>query len=107
MLITKIASVKFKPPVKRLVLLLMGQTECSVVTFFSVIIFMFGCNNYQKNSSHQQTSNSSIAAGKQLARTYCASCHQLPDPSMLDRKSWENGVLPQMGPRLGIFFYGY
>jgi hypothetical protein len=31
----------------------------------------------------------------------------LPDPSLLDSKSWEKGVLPNMGPRLGIFQYGY
>ncbi|HKB44909.1 MAG TPA: VCBS repeat-containing protein [Chitinophagaceae bacterium] len=30
----------------------------------------------------------------------------LPDPSLLDTKNWENGVLPAMGPRLGIFNYG-
>jgi hypothetical protein len=29
----------------------------------------------------------------------------LPDPSLLDTKSWEKGVLPNMGPRLGIFYY--
>jgi hypothetical protein len=31
----------------------------------------------------------------------------LPDPSLLDTKSWEKGVLPNMGPRLGIFYYGF
>lgn len=36
---------------------------------------------------------------------YCQSCHMFPDPSLLDTKRWENGVLPQMGPRLGIFYY--
>ncbi len=30
----------------------------------------------------------------------------LPDPSLLDSKSWGEGVLPNMGPRLGIFQYG-
>ena len=30
----------------------------------------------------------------------------LPDPSLLDTKNWEKGVLPQMGPRLGIFNFG-
>ena len=30
----------------------------------------------------------------------------LPDPSLLDSKTWEKGVLPNMGPRLGIFQYG-
>ncbi len=40
-----------------------------------------------------------------LALKYCQSCHLFPHPSLSDSKSWENGVLPQMGPRLGIFFY--
>src|SRR5690348_15705335 len=78
--------------------------------FFIGIILIFSfisCNNYQKNASHQQISNSSIAAGKKLATTYCVSCHQLPDPALLNSKSWEDGVLPEMGPRLGIFYYGY
>ena len=30
----------------------------------------------------------------------------LPDPALLDAKTWEQGVLPNMGPRLGIFQYG-
>ena len=30
----------------------------------------------------------------------------LPDPSLLDTKSWEKGVLPEMGPRIGIFNFG-
>jgi hypothetical protein len=38
---------------------------------------------------------------------YCQSCHMLPDPALLDVKSWEKGVLPEMGPRLGIFRYGF
>ena len=70
------------------------------------LIFIFSCNNFKKNRSHESVSSSSIANGKQLAATYCQSCHMLPDPSLLDSKSWENGVLPNMGPRLGIFKYG-
>ena len=42
-----------------------------------------------------------------MAIKYCQSCHLLPDPSLLDTKSWEKGVLPNMGPRLGIFQYGF
>jgi len=42
-----------------------------------------------------------------LAIKYCQSCHLLPDPSLLDTKSWEKGVLPNMGPRLGIFYYDF
>jgi mono/diheme cytochrome c family protein len=73
--------------------------------FLFPALFFISCNNFQKNKSHQQVSNASIKAGKKLATQYCGSCHQFPEPSLLDTKSWENGVLPQMGPRLGIFFY--
>ncbi len=70
-----------------------------------IIALLISCNNFNKNKSHEQVPDASIAAGKKLAATYCASCHQLPDPAVLDAKSWDKGVLPQMGPRLGIFFY--
>ena len=77
--------------------------------FYSLLlpaIFFASCNSFEKNQSHQSVSNSSIAKGKELANTYCQSCHLLPDPSLVDSKSWETGVLPNMGPRLGIFSYG-
>jgi hypothetical protein len=44
----------------------------------------------------------SQATGEQLARAYCASCHLFPEPRLLDKKTWEEGVLPQMAQRLGI-----
>jgi hypothetical protein len=31
----------------------------------------------------------------------------LPEPSLLDSKTWQEGVLPNMGPRFGIFQYGF
>jgi len=48
-----------------------------------------------------------VAAGEKLAKKYCQSCHSFPDPSLLDVNSWENGVLPNMGPRLGIFSHNW
>ena len=39
-------------------------------------------------------------SGQQLAGTYCKSCHLLPDPALLDKKTWP-GVLAQMALRLG------
>ncbi|WP_207632845.1 FG-GAP and VCBS repeat-containing protein [Foetidibacter luteolus] len=39
--------------------------------------------------------------GKTLAAQYCQSCHLLPDPSLLDKKSWKT-LLPEMGLNLGI-----
>jgi len=40
--------------------------------------------------------------GEQLARAHCAACHLFPDPKLLDKKTWELGVLPQMAKRLGV-----
>lgn len=71
------------------------------------ILFFSSCNNYKKNKTHQAVNDASIKAGKKLAVQYCGSCHQFPDPSLLDARTWETGVLPAMGPRLGIFAYGF
>jgi hypothetical protein len=60
---------------------------------------------YHKNSAHADDSDAAIAHGEMLAAKYCQSCHKLPAPDELDATSWEKGVLPQMGPRLGIFEY--
>ncbi len=80
----------------------------SCLIFFSIIITVISsCKEYTKNKTHQAVSDESIRAGKKLAVQYCGACHQLPDPSLLDSKSWDSGVLPEMGPRLGIFFYGF
>jgi hypothetical protein len=38
----------------------------------------------------------------QLAKQYCGSCHIFPDPSLLDKKTWKTGVLPQMAFRMGV-----
>ena len=37
-----------------------------------------------------------------LARKYCATCHVFPDPSLLDKKTWKEGVMPQMAFRMGL-----
>lgn len=41
--------------------------------------------------------------GERLAHQYCASCHLFPDPSLLDKKNWKEGVLPQMAFQMGFF----
>jgi mono/diheme cytochrome c family protein len=40
--------------------------------------------------------------GEALAKKNCASCHKFPDPSLLDKKTWKEGVLPEMSLRLGL-----
>lgn len=72
--------------------------------FFAVVLVVTsGCNEFHRNQTHPEISNADIRDGKALAATYCGSCHALPDPALLDAKTWEKGVLPVMGPRLGIF----
>ena len=73
--------------------------------FYGVLIA--GCSHYHRNSTHPEISGSDIEKGASLAAKYCQGCHALPDPSVLDSKHWEKGVLPYMGPRLGIFNFGF
>src|SRR5260221_9249286 len=68
-----------------------------------MVLLLISCKQYPRNRSHAQVAEGSIRDGERLAAVYCGSCHLLPNPALLDSKSWEKGVLPAMGPRLGIF----
>lgn len=86
------------------------KSIASILIFFILISSLstvVSCSDYVKNSTHAGVALSSIRNGESLAGKYCQSCHLLPHPSLLDTKSWEKGVLPQMGPRLGIFKNGF
>ena len=74
-----------------------------IVSIFFLSTFIFSCLDDNEAGVQRSASASDIAKGKELASVYCQSCHLLPDPSYLDGKTWANGVLPIMGPRLGIF----
>lgn len=40
-------------------------------------------------------------SAEELAKHWCSGCHLYPDPQSLDRKTWLEHVLPNMGLRLG------
>lgn len=40
--------------------------------------------------------------GQVLAQRHCQSCHQLPEPALLDKKTWFRHVLPKMAAFLGF-----
>ena len=42
-------------------------------------------------------------SGRDLSVKYCQSCHLYPDPSLLDKATWERSVLPLMGRLFGIY----
>ena len=44
--------------------------------------------------------------GAQLARANCSVCHAFPEPALLDKKTWQEGVLPQMARRVGVTLPG-
>lgn len=63
-------------------------------TFFCLTVLIFsdflgGCKTEEEK-------------GREHAKIYCSSCHQFPDPSLLDKKTWETSVLPQMAFRMGF-----
>ena len=53
-----------------------------------ILYTVFACESKQKKE-------------ERLAKQYCGSCHAFPDPNLLDKKTWNHGVLPQMALRLG------
>ncbi|MFT4156155.1 FG-GAP repeat domain-containing protein [Parafilimonas sp.] len=54
-----------------------------------------------RNFSPQENATAA-GHGEALAKQYCAGCHLFPDPQLLDKKTWQNGVLPNMAMRLGL-----
>lgn len=40
--------------------------------------------------------------GRDLAKVYCGACHQAPDPQLLDKKTWQEDVLPYMALFMGL-----
>lgn len=60
------------------------------IALFSVFSYEFpSCSN-------------KAAEGKELAKTYCASCHMLPEPGSLPKNVWQYSTLPYMGIMLGV-----
>jgi hypothetical protein len=55
----------------------------------SVILLLISCENQSQKEAR-------------LAHQYCSSCHLFPEPSLLNKESWEKSVLPQMAFRMGF-----
>lgn len=73
----------------------MGALVCTMVLLYS-------CKNPARDAAGRPIADSSLEKGRLLAVAYCGSCHLLPEPSLLNKKTWENGVLPAMRPRLAL-----
>ena len=62
------------------------------IFFFAFVIIslsILSCENQQQKD-------------ERLAKQYCGSCHVFPAPSLLDKKTWEKKVMPEMAFRMGL-----
>jgi len=78
----------------------------AALLFLFASLLLFSCGRVARDCNGRPIADSAIRRGRELAAVYCQSCHALPDPSLLNKATWEKGVLPAMGPRLGIFRFG-
>ena len=75
----------------------MRKTYTVILSLVVFILYIAAsCNN---------AGNTAIKEGEVLAKTHCASCHQFPDPSLLDKKTWGESVLPQMAELMYVDLY--
>lgn len=74
------------------------KKKYTVLFIFSCILFLFAfsCSNNDKKT---------VAEGEKLARVHCASCHQFPNPALLDKETWQKGVLPGMAEMMFVETY--
>jgi hypothetical protein len=54
-------------------------------------------------SLYQLSQSTLDLSGEQLANGYCAACHLKPEPDVLDKRTWETKVLPDMRKRMGLY----
>ncbi|MBX2826758.1 MAG: VCBS repeat-containing protein [Flavobacteriaceae bacterium] len=64
---------------------------------FLLFLFFFACKE-----AHEETPKKK-PNGETLAKNLCISCHAYPEPSLLDKETWENYMLPRMGYMYGIY----
>jgi hypothetical protein len=73
-----------------------------------VVALLIRCNgsgNGTENTTVPLGDPHDVVKGQALAAQYCKSCHQLPDPALLDKTTWRNQVLPAMGLYLGVKYH--
>lgn len=69
---------------------------------FLCLAWFSNCNN----NGPGQFTDKDIREGYQLSQMYCKSCHQFPEPDLLNKATWANYVLPKMGELNGFRYLG-
>lgn len=79
----------------------MTNSQISKILLFLTFLF-FQCGQKKSSPEIYTPPKPSNLSGKELAQTYCVSCHQLPEPQLLPKEIWEKGVMHNMALRLGV-----
>ncbi|WP_419212921.1 FG-GAP repeat domain-containing protein [Maribacter sp. X9] len=83
------------------------KTGTFLTIVLSIIAALFGFKGPNIiNTALLEVHKSESERGKELASIYCVTCHLLPDPQSLDKTTWKNSILPNMGRRLGLKLEG-
>lgn len=73
-----------------------------------IVVLSFVVLNSCKNETSKPSAEiNSFQDTLTLVLIHCGRCHDVPDPSSLDRSTWDRTVLKNMGCRLGIQTDGY
>lgn len=75
-------------------MIITNQYKNNYIILFIISIALFGCE--------RNVGDNTLAQSKALAKLRCGSCHMFPDPSLLDKKTWREGIMPAMAEHFGI-----
>jgi hypothetical protein len=72
--------------------------------YFGLALSLAACGGKDDASkSLGEGASASQPKGLQLMTQYCGSCHSLPSPQDLDKKTWKDHILVRMGAYMGIY----
>ena len=73
----------------------------NTIKLILISAYVSSCSNSLKKEIYSPPKTQNLS-GKILANIYCGSCHQVPEPSLLEKSIWERSILPKMAYRLGM-----
>jgi len=77
----------------------MKKASAVTAVLVTIIFSINSCNNYGSKADN------TVAEGEKLARAQCIACHAFPEPALLDKKAWSEGVLPKMAELMYVENY--
>ncbi|AKP53068.1 FG-GAP repeat domain-containing protein [Cyclobacterium amurskyense] len=75
----------------------------SLWVIFLCLLLHSSCGGPREKEAIQKQMERNVISGKELSKKHCQSCHLYPEPSELDKKTWERSVLPLMGRLFGVY----